>query len=115
MQRVKLRGCVNTTTCLPRNPIVTRVNRGVSASVFVDNRAYREFLNSKFNATPIDMESAAVALVCYQQKTPFIIIRALSDLAGGGSSIANEAAIFASLASQNAVDVLIRFVALLSS
>lgn len=106
---------MNTTTCLPRNPIVTRVNRGVSASVFVDNRAYREFLNSKFNATPIDMESAAVALVCYQQKTPFIIIRALSDLAGGGSSIANEAAIFASLASQNAVDVLIRFVALLSS
>lgn len=89
------------------------VKRGVSGNVFVDNRAYREFLNSKFNATPIDMESAAVALVCFQQRTPFIAIRALSDLAGGGSSLSNEASLFASLASQNAVDVVLRFISLL--
>lgn len=103
------------TTCLPRAPIVVRVKRGISASVFVDNRAYREFLNSKFNATSIDMESAAVALVCHQQKKPFIVIRALSDLAGGGSSLSNEANTFASLAAQNAVDVVLRFISLLSS
>lgn len=57
------------------------------------------------------MESAAIALVSAQQKKPFIAIRALSDLAGGGSSVSNEAAIFASLAAQNAVDVLLRFIA----
>lgn len=91
------------------------MKRGVSANVFVDNKAYRAFLNSKFEATPIDMESAAVALVCFQQKTPFIAIRALSDLAGGGSSLSNEANNFASLAAQNSANVLIRFVALLSS
>lgn len=88
--------------------------RGVSANIFVDNSAYREFLYSKFNVTPIDMESAAVALVSFQQKTPFIAIRALSDLAGGGSSLSNEAAVFASLAAQNAVNVLVKAVALLS-
>ncbi|CAK9172749.1 unnamed protein product [Ilex paraguariensis] len=107
-----LNGCVNS-TCLPRTPIVTRVKSGVSANVFVDNGAYREFLYSKFNATPIDMESAAVALVCLQQKKPFIAIRALSDLAGGGSSVSNEADIFATLAAQNAVDVAIGFISLL--
>ncbi|KAI4332716.1 hypothetical protein L6164_017601 [Bauhinia variegata] len=112
LEDIKLNGCVNT-TCLPRSPIVTRVRRGVSANVFVDNRAYRDFLNSKYNATSIDMESAAVALVCLQQRTPFIAIRALSDLAGGGSAISNEAAIFASLASQNAVEVLKRFISLI--
>lgn len=32
------------------------------------------------------MESAAVALICRQQRLPFITIRALSDLAGGGSA-----------------------------
>ncbi len=95
--------------------MVTRVERGVSANVFVDNRAYREFLYTKFNATPIDMESAAVALVCHQQNTPFIAIRALSDLAGGGSALSNEAAVFGSLAAQNSVDALLRFVALLYS
>ncbi|TKY44614.1 Bark storage protein A [Spatholobus suberectus] len=115
LKDVKLSDCVNTTTCLPRRPIVVRVEKGVSANVFVDNKAYREFLISKFNATPIDMESAAVALVCLQQKKPFIAIRALSDLAGGGSDLSNEADAFASLASQNALDVVVRFISLLKS
>ncbi|OMO58190.1 hypothetical protein COLO4_34814 [Corchorus olitorius] len=114
LQGLKLGGCVNG-TCLPRNPMVVRVQRGVSSNTFVDNSAYREFLNSKFNATAIDMETAAVALICHQQKTPFIAIRALSDLAGGGSAISNEAAIFGSLAAQNSVDVLLNFISLLSS
>lgn len=113
-QGIKLEGCINS-TCLPRKPIATRVKRGISANVFLDNRAYREFLNSKFNATAVDMESAAVALICLQQKIPFIAIRALSDLAGGGSSTSNEAAVFASLASQNAVTVVLKFIALLAS
>ncbi|XP_050216134.1 bark storage protein A [Mercurialis annua] len=112
LQNLKLEGCVNS-TCLPRTPIVTRVKQGVSANVFVDNRAYREFLNDKFNATPIDMESAAVALICHQQRMPFIVIRALSDLAGGGSAVSNEAGVFASLAAQNAVVALAKFVSLL--
>ncbi|XVE98140.1 hypothetical protein REPUB_Repub03eG0079700 [Reevesia pubescens] len=114
VQALKLGGCVNT-TCLPRTPMVVRVQRGISSNVFVDNRAYREFLNSKFNATAIDMESAAVALVCHQQNMPFIAFRSLSDLAGGRSALSNEADMFATLAAQNAVDVLLRFISLLSS
>ncbi|GMI89473.1 hypothetical protein like AT4G28940 [Hibiscus trionum] len=114
IQGLRLGGCVNG-TCLPRPPMVVRVERGVSSNTFVDNRAYREFLNSKFNATAIDMETAAVALVCHQQNTPFIAFRSLSDLAGGGSALSNEAAVFAALAAQNAVDVLISFISLLSS
>ncbi|KAL6984782.1 hypothetical protein U1Q18_018161 [Sarracenia purpurea var. burkii] len=113
LQGMKLVGCVNS-TCLPRTPIVTTVERGISANVFVDNGAYRQFLRSKYNATAIDMESAAVALICLQQKKPFIAIRALSDLAGGGSSASNEAAVFVSVAAQNAVDVAMHFVTLLS-
>lgn len=102
-------------TCLPRNPKVARVTRGISANVFLDNAAYRQFLHSKFDATPVDMESAAVALICLQKRKPFIAIRALSDLAGGDSSISNEASLFASLASQNAFDVLLAFIGLLKS
>ncbi|CAL5444420.1 unnamed protein product [Camellia sinensis] len=113
LEGMKLGRCVNS-TCLPRTPIVTSVTRRISANVVVDNRSYREFLFSKFNATAINMESAAVALVSHQQKKPFIAIRALFDLAGGGSSVSNEAAIFASLAAQNAVDVLVQFITLLS-
>lgn len=88
------------------------MRRGVSANVFVDNAAYREFLNSKFKATPVDMESAAVALVCRQQKMPFIAIRAISNLAGGTSSIDESA--FSSLIVQNTIRVALNFITLAS-
>ncbi|KAK4763265.1 hypothetical protein SAY86_009033 [Trapa natans] len=115
LQGLKLGSCVNGTTCLPRPATVVAVERGISANIFVDNRAYREFLRSKFNVTPIDMETAAIALICLQQRTPFIALRSLSDLAGGSSASSNEASVFGSLAAQNAVDAVIRFVALLGS
>lgn len=82
----------------------------MSASIFVDNAAYRDFLFSKFKLTPVDMESASVALVCHQQRVPFIIIRALSDLAGGGSAESNEASTFVSLAAANSITAVIEFI-----
>lgn len=89
LQGIELTGCVNS-TCLPRKPIVMKVDKGISANVYIDNGAYRKFLNRKFNATPVHMEGAAVALVCLQQRSPLIAIRSLSDLAGGGSSVSNH-------------------------
>ncbi|VVB11231.1 unnamed protein product [Arabis nemorensis] len=112
LEDTKLPQCVNT-TCLPRPPKVTIVDRGMSASVFVDNASYRTFLRSKFNTTAVEMESAAVALICHEQKLPFIVIRSLSDLAGGGSDVSNEANLFSDLAAKNSVDVLVKFVGLL--
>ncbi|KAK4781231.1 hypothetical protein SAY87_017337 [Trapa incisa] len=115
LKELKLERCVNATTCLPRPPVVAIVERGITSNIFVDNKAYREFLYSKFNATAVDMETAAVALICLQQRTPFIAIRSLSDLAGGGSSLSNEASTFGNLAAQNVVDAVIKFVQLLGS
>ncbi|KAF3783978.1 hypothetical protein EJ110_NYTH31188, partial [Nymphaea thermarum] len=57
---VKLERCLN-------NFLLTEAaghdNSG-QANMFVDNAAYRAFLYSKFDITPIDMENAAVGLVC---------------------------------------------------
>ncbi|PKI76277.1 hypothetical protein CRG98_003388 [Punica granatum] len=115
LKDLKLENCVNKTSCLPRPPVVVRVERGITANIYLDNRAYREFIYSKLKATTVDMETAAVALICYQQRTPFIALRSLSDLAGRGSALSNEASTFSNLAAQNAVDALIKFVALLGS
>ncbi|CAA3025069.1 bark storage A [Olea europaea subsp. europaea] len=111
LEDIFLESCVNSTACLPQIPNVFRVERGVSADVLVDNAAYRNFLHSKFNATPFDMESTGVAIICLQQRIPFIAIRTISDLAGGSSSV--EVCIFSSLAARNAVNVVLRFVSLL--
>jgi nucleoside phosphorylase len=116
LEGLELQGCVNgTTKCLPRRPVVARVERGCSASVFVDNAAYREFLRSRFGVTAIDMETTAVALVALQQGTPFVAVRSLSDLAGGGSGESNEAGVFAPLAAQNAASVVVEFISLLTT
>ncbi|RLM92342.1 hypothetical protein C2845_PM08G00570 [Panicum miliaceum] len=101
--------------CLPRPPKVARVPRGCSANVYTDNASYRQFLRAHFRCTPVEMESAAVALVAHQLGVPFLTIRSLSDLAGGGSSLSNEAATFLAIAAQNAVDVMLKFVPLLAA
>lgn len=113
-QGMKLEGCLNSTTCLSTPPKVITVERGTSASIYLDNAAYRSFIYDKFNVSPVEMESAAVALICYQQRAPFIVIRALSDLAGGGTAEFNEAATFTSLAANNSVAVVVEFIKNLS-
>ncbi|KAL3746750.1 hypothetical protein ACJRO7_015652 [Eucalyptus globulus] len=115
LEGLKLKTCVNVTTCLNYTPSVSTVKRGVSAGVYLDNVAYRSFIYGKFNASPVDMESTSVALICYQQNTSFIAIRALSDLAGGGSTELNEADTFSYLAADNAVTVVVEFIKQLSS
>ncbi|CAN6441613.1 unnamed protein product [Victoria cruziana] len=114
LEGLKFERCINSTSCLPRAPVAVRVSRGVSANVFLDNAAYRAFIYKKFNVTSVDMESAAVALICLQQRTPFIVIRSLSDLAGGGSALSNEAGTYVNLAAQNAVLTTVEFIKLLS-
>lgn len=56
---------------------------GVSATVFLDNARYREWLFRIWRARCTDMESAALAQVAYANRKPVLIIRGLSDLAGG--------------------------------
>ncbi|VAH59284.1 unnamed protein product [Triticum turgidum subsp. durum] len=112
-QGMELPACVNATTCLPRAPRVTRVSKGCSANVFLDNAEYRQFLRKQFECTPVEMESAAVALVAHTQGVPFLTIRSLSYLAGGGSALGNEASTFIDIAAKNAVEVMLKFVPLL--
>ncbi|KAL8499212.1 hypothetical protein ACS0TY_022258 [Phlomoides rotata] len=110
LESLQLENCLNATECLSYHPKVVRVSRGTSASIYLDNAAYRNFIYDKFQVSPVEMESAAIALVCHQQRVPFIIFRALSDLAGGGSTESNEADTFTSLAATNSVAVVVEFI-----
>jgi len=56
---------------------------GVSGSVFLDNAPYREWVFRAWQARCVDMESAALAHVAYANNKPVLIVRGLSDLAGG--------------------------------
>ncbi|MBC7369138.1 MAG: 5'-methylthioadenosine/S-adenosylhomocysteine nucleosidase [Undibacterium sp.] len=56
---------------------------GVASTVFLDNAKYREWIFKVWQARCTDMESAALAQVGYANRKPVLIIRGLSDLAGG--------------------------------
>ncbi|EXB82254.1 5'-methylthioadenosine/S-adenosylhomocysteine nucleosidase [Morus notabilis] len=77
-QDLELEGCLDSTTCLSTTPKVYTVDKGTSASIYLDNAAYRGFIYRKFNISLVDMESASVALLCFQQTVPYLIqIRSL--------------------------------------
>jgi adenosylhomocysteine nucleosidase len=77
----------------------------VTGSVFVDNAAYREWLHTVWDANVTEMESAAVGHVCLVNEVPWLIIRGVSDLAGGQTG-KNEENFYDTLASENAAAVL---------
>lgn len=56
---------------------------GVAGTVFLDNAKYREWIFRVWQARCLDMESTALAHVAYVNRKPFLIVRGLSDLAGG--------------------------------
>ncbi|MEO0509233.1 MAG: 5'-methylthioadenosine/S-adenosylhomocysteine nucleosidase [Verrucomicrobiota bacterium] len=66
-----------------RMAAITVGGNGVTGSVFVDNREYRKWIRDVFNAEVTEMESAAIGQVCHINDIDWVIIRAVSDLAGG--------------------------------
>jgi adenosylhomocysteine nucleosidase len=60
---------------------------GIAGPVFMDNREYRKFAYRVWKAECLDMESTAIAQVCWANKIPFLIVRSLSDLAGGQEGV----------------------------
>lgn len=59
-----------------------------SGDVFMSNPVRVEAVRQDFpTMKAVEMEAAAVAQVCHQFKTPFVVIRALSDIAGQESNV----------------------------
>lgn len=54
--------------------------RMVTGEMFIADNM-REAINKKYSPLSVDMETAAIAHVCYANKTPFIAIRSITDTA----------------------------------
>lgn len=68
-----------------------------------------EFVREKFpTMIAAEMEAAAVAQVCYQYDKPFVILRALSDIAGKDSSISFDS--FLETAAKNAAQIIMAMI-----
>ena len=96
--------CTAEDRCLEEAPRIVVGGSGVSGGAFIDNAAFRTWAFETFGARVLDMESAAVAHVAYANDVPFIAVRSLADLAGGGEG-ANQMEVFLGLAAGNAASV----------
>jgi adenine phosphoribosyltransferase len=64
-----------------------KTGRILTGDQFINDSKKSFQLREEFSGDCIDMESAAVAQVCYLNKIPFLIIRSLSDKADGSAQI----------------------------
>ncbi len=80
---------------------------GVSGTVFCDNAEYRKWVFEVWKADCLDMESAAIAQVCWENKKPCLIVRGLSDLAGGQAG-SNQMSEYLKAAADHSATVLVK-------
>ncbi|CAK7325339.1 unnamed protein product [Dovyalis caffra] len=113
LEGMELEKCVNSSVCLPQKPKLVVGLKGSTANIFVDNAAYRDFLYRTFAVSSVDMESFAVVMTSLSNGYPVIVIRGLSDLAGGQAG-QNAIQTFGPLAARNAAQVVVKFIGDLS-
>ncbi|MEK5412465.1 5'-methylthioadenosine/S-adenosylhomocysteine nucleosidase [Priestia sp. FSL W8-0001] len=87
-----------------------KVAKGLIATgdSFMNDPVRVEFVRSKFpELMAAEMEAAAVAQVCHRFKVPFVIIRALSDIAGKESDVSFDQ--FLEKAAVNSTNLVLNF------
>lgn len=78
-----------------------------SGDQFIADRAKKDFIRDTFGAVACEMEGAAIAHVATVNKTPFAVLRAISDSADGGAS--EDYPAFVARAAARSVAVLTQF------
>ncbi|ANF16995.1 hypothetical protein XW81_00970 [Buchnera aphidicola (Schlechtendalia chinensis)] len=67
-------------TCILKFSLSYKKNLIISGDTFINKKTFHQNLKKYFpKAIAVDMESTAIAQVCYQFKKPFLIIKVISD------------------------------------
>lgn len=80
-----------------------------SGDVFVSNQEKKQFICDNFGAVACEMEGAAIGQVCYVNKVPFGVLRAISDGANDGASM--DFPTFCKMAAENSIKIIKEFTA----
>lgn len=79
-----------------------------SGDEFVSSGDKKNFIKDNFSAKACEMEGAAIGQVCFVNKVPFGVLRAISDGANDGANM--DFAEFATAAAENSAKVIERFI-----
>lgn len=87
-------------------PGQVRQGRILSGDQFIASREKVEYLYREYQGVCVEMEGAAVAQVCRMNRTPFVILRSMSDKADGSAHV--NFAEFTKLASERSAAIVER-------
>ena len=75
----------NFQACLEQNIPKQKIHQGIIASgdKFISGKKIKKEINEYFGAIAVEMEGCAIAQVATRNKIPFVVTRAISDLADG--------------------------------
>ncbi len=79
-----------------------------SGDQFIASKDKKDFIENRFLAIACDMEAAAIGHACYINKTPFCVIRAISDSADGKAHL--DYPTFSKAAANNAAKIIEKFI-----
>lgn len=79
-----------------------------SGDQFISDRAKKNSIIDTFGAIACEMEGASIGQVCYVNKTPFSVVRAISDEADGEAGM--DFPTFAKTSAENSVRIVTEFV-----
>ncbi len=79
-----------------------------SGDQFINDREKKQRIVENFGAIACEMEGAAIAQVCYVNETPFAVVRAISDDAGGEKK--TEYTVFLEDAASKSIAILEQFI-----
>ena len=83
-----------------------------TGDAFVCTAERQEFIRKHFpSVVAVEMEASAIAQACHQFQVPFVVVRAISDVADKESPMSFEE--FLPLAAQSSSEMVIKMVALL--
>lgn len=101
-----LRLVSETETALKKLEVPYKTGLIATGDSFLSSKERVYFIREKFPTMLAgEMEAAAIAQVCYQYDVPFVVIRALSDIAGKSSEISFDA--FLDTAAKNAANMIL--------
>ena len=78
-----------------------------SGDTFISSAEKKKNIAAAFDAVVCEMEGAAIGQVCYVNKTPFCIVRAVSDKADGSSGV--DYMTFVAAAAEKNASVILEF------
>ncbi|MES2646807.1 MAG: 5'-methylthioadenosine/adenosylhomocysteine nucleosidase [Bacteroidota bacterium] len=83
----------------------------ITGDIFLSDETTGNQLRNRTGADAVEMEGAAVAQVCYQRKTPFLIIRSLSDNANHSAAL--DFTKYGKIAAENSAEIILQLLALI--